>query len=93
MATSDTNNTDLTRAEIRRTRPGGPLRKAEVSVARNYLTAEEITELNRVVTIPRRRRGPGRRRGQAAGSGRHAERGAWGRQAGGKEGEPKGDGE
>jgi len=31
--------------------PGGPIRKADVRVAKNYLTAEEITELNRVVTM------------------------------------------
>jgi hypothetical protein len=31
--------------------PGGPIRKADVSVAKNYLTQEEITELNRVVTM------------------------------------------
>ena len=30
---------------------GGLLRRAEVGVARNYLAAEEITELNRVVTM------------------------------------------
>jgi len=31
--------------------PGGPIRKADVRVAKNYLTQEEITELNRVVTM------------------------------------------
>jgi hypothetical protein len=31
--------------------PGGPIRKADVHVAKNYLSAEEITELNRVVTM------------------------------------------
>ena len=31
--------------------PGGPIRKADVAVAKNYLTQEEITELNRVVTM------------------------------------------
>jgi len=31
--------------------PGGPIRKADVRVAKNYLSAEEITELNRVVTM------------------------------------------
>jgi hypothetical protein len=31
--------------------PGGPIRKADVSIAKNYLTQEEITELNRIVTM------------------------------------------
>jgi hypothetical protein len=31
--------------------PGGPIRKADVTVAKNYLTHEEIAELNRVVTM------------------------------------------
>ena len=31
--------------------PGGPIRKADVRVAKNYLTQEEIIELNRVVTM------------------------------------------
>ncbi len=31
--------------------PGGPIRKADVSVAKNYLSEEEIRELNRVVTM------------------------------------------
>jgi len=34
-----------------RNAPGGPIRKADVGVAKNYLTREEITELNRVVTM------------------------------------------
>ncbi len=31
--------------------PGGPIRKADVPVAKNYLTQAEITELNRIVTM------------------------------------------
>jgi hypothetical protein len=31
--------------------PNGPVRKADVTVAKNYLTEEEITELNRIVTM------------------------------------------
>jgi len=31
--------------------PSGPIRKADVGVAKNYLTQDEITELNRVVTM------------------------------------------
>src|SRR5690606_36268572 len=31
--------------------PGGPVRKADVTVAKNYLTEAEIRELNRVVTM------------------------------------------
>jgi len=31
--------------------PHGPIRKADVTVAKNYLTEEEIRELNRVVTM------------------------------------------
>ncbi len=31
--------------------PNGPIRKADVTVAKNYLTREELTELNRVVTM------------------------------------------
>ncbi len=30
--------------------PHGPIRKADVTVAKNYLSQPEITELNRVVT-------------------------------------------
>ncbi|MHB1328711.1 MAG: RhuM family protein, partial [Gemmatimonadales bacterium] len=31
--------------------PGGPIRRADVTVAKNYLSEEEIRELNRVVTM------------------------------------------
>jgi hypothetical protein len=31
--------------------PHGPIRKDDVTVAKNYLTEEEIRELNRVVTM------------------------------------------
>ncbi len=31
--------------------PHGPIRKADVTVAKNYLTRDELTELNRVVTM------------------------------------------
>lgn len=31
--------------------PKGPIRKSDVTIAKNYLTHEEITELNRVVTM------------------------------------------
>ena len=31
--------------------PSGPIRRGDVSVAKNYLTAEELEELNRVVTM------------------------------------------
>lgn len=31
--------------------PTGPIRKADVIIAKNYLTQEEITELNRIVTM------------------------------------------
>ncbi len=31
--------------------PAGPIRKGDVAVAKNYLTQEEITELNRIVTM------------------------------------------
>jgi hypothetical protein len=31
--------------------PAGPIRKADVTIAKNYLTEEEIRELNRVVTM------------------------------------------
>ena len=31
--------------------PSGPIRKADVSVAKNYLTHEELSELNRIVTM------------------------------------------
>lgn len=31
--------------------PGGPIRRADVAVAKNYLTEDEIRELNRVVTM------------------------------------------
>jgi len=31
--------------------PGGPIRKGDVGVAKNYLSAEEITALNRIVTM------------------------------------------
>jgi len=31
--------------------PHGPIRKADVTVAKNYLSQEEITELNRIVTM------------------------------------------
>lgn len=31
--------------------PAGPIRKADVTVAKNYLTHEEITELNRIVSM------------------------------------------
>jgi len=31
--------------------PDGPIRKADVTVAKNYLTHDEITELNRIVTM------------------------------------------
>jgi hypothetical protein len=31
--------------------PSGPVRKADVSVAKNYLTEAEIVELNRIVTM------------------------------------------
>jgi hypothetical protein len=31
--------------------PGGPIRRADVAVAKNYLTENEIRELNRVVTM------------------------------------------
>jgi len=31
--------------------PAGPIRKGDVVVAKNYLTQEEIRELNRVVTM------------------------------------------
>lgn len=31
--------------------PGGPVRKADVTVAKNYLNEEEIRELNRIVTM------------------------------------------
>lgn len=31
--------------------PQGPVRKSDVTIAKNYLTQEEITELNRVVTM------------------------------------------
>ena len=31
--------------------PGGPIRRADVDVAKNYLTADELAALNRIVTI------------------------------------------
>jgi hypothetical protein len=31
--------------------PGGPVRQADVTVAKNYLTAKELSELNRVVSM------------------------------------------
>jgi hypothetical protein len=31
--------------------PRGPIRKADIEIAKNYLTAEEIPELNRIVTM------------------------------------------
>jgi hypothetical protein len=31
--------------------PGGPVRRADVTVAKNYLTAEELSALNRIVTM------------------------------------------
>ncbi len=31
--------------------PGGPIRKGDVGIAKNYLTAEEIEALNRIVTM------------------------------------------
>lgn len=31
--------------------PGGPIRKGDVAIAKNYLAAEEIEELNRIVTM------------------------------------------
>ena len=31
--------------------PGGPIRKGDVAIAKNYLTSEEIAELNRIVTM------------------------------------------
>lgn len=31
--------------------PGGPIRKADVTIAKNYLTQQEIVELNRVVSM------------------------------------------
>lgn len=31
--------------------PNGPIRKSDVSVAKNYLSEKEITELNRIVTM------------------------------------------
>ena len=31
--------------------PGGPIRRADVTVAKNYLTADELRELNRVVSM------------------------------------------
>lgn len=31
--------------------PAGPIRMADVVVAKNYLTQQEITELNRIVTM------------------------------------------
>lgn len=31
--------------------PGGPIREADVTVAKNYLSEQEITELNRIVTM------------------------------------------
>lgn len=31
--------------------PAGPIRKADVAIAKNYLTPDEISELNRVVTM------------------------------------------
>ncbi len=31
--------------------PGGPIRRADVTVAKNYLNEDEIRELNRVVTM------------------------------------------
>ena len=34
-----------------RNAPAGPIRKADVAVAKNYLTQQEITELNRVVSM------------------------------------------
>lgn len=31
--------------------PGGPIRRSDVAVAKNYLTADELTELNRIVSM------------------------------------------
>jgi hypothetical protein len=36
---------------LQTTRPGGIIRKEDVSVAKNYLTADELQVLNRIVTM------------------------------------------
>lgn len=36
---------------LKTTRPGGIVRKGDASIAKNYLTADELTVLNRIVTL------------------------------------------